>query len=142
MRSLSTIGITYLKVIKQMVLEVNEMPIFFNNCKGRKHSELYGDGAFYDLDRTGRYATVPNDLRKGDVCVVATPESSCVIDFSWFAFSNEQVLPDEDGTNCSVLFGERIRSEKLPKIKAAETEPYSVFFNVKGDFKRQSVISA
>ena len=72
--------------------------------------------------------------------MVVSPDSPYVIDFSWFAFSREQVLPDEHGTNCRVFFGEWFRSEKLPKIKAAETEPYSVFFNVKGDFKRQSVI--
>lgn len=116
------------------------MPVFFNNCRGRKHSELYKDGAFYDLNLTGHHATLATGLGKEDKCVVATPDSSYIIDFSWFVFSHEQVLPDERGINCRVFFGEWLRSEKLPKIKAAETEPYSIFFNVNGHFKRQSVI--
>ena len=123
------------------MLEVVGLPVFFNNCRGRKHSELYEGEAFYDLNLTGHHATLATDLRKGDKCVVATPDSSSVIDFSWFAFSHESILVDEHGTNCRVFFGEWLRSEQLPKIKATQTEPYSVFFNVKGHFKRQSVIS-
>ena len=39
-----------------------------------------------------------------------------------------------------VQFGKRLRSKILSKADAAETEPYSVFFNVNGHFKRPSVI--
>ena len=117
------------------------MPVFFNNYRGRKHSELYGDEAFYDLNLTGRHATMATNLRKRDKCVVATADSSNVVEFSWFAFSHELVLPDERGIDCRVFFGELLRSEKLPKTEASETEPYSIFFNVNGHFKRQSVIS-
>ena len=125
-----------------MMLEVKAMPVFFNNCQGRKHSELYGDEAYYDLNLTGLHATMATNLRKRDQCVVATPDSPYVIKFSWFAFSHELVLPDEDGIDCRVFFGEFLRSEKLPKTKAAETEPYSIFFNVNGHFKRQPVFNA
>lgn len=82
------------------------------------------------------------DLGGGDECVVATPDPLGDIDFRWFAFSHEQVLPAEEGTKVRVLFGKWLRSEKLTKIDAAATEPYSIFFNVNGHFKRQSVISA
>lgn len=49
-------------------------------------------------------------------------------------------MPDEPGTEVRVQFGKRLRSERLPKSEAAKIEPYAVFFNVKGHFKRQSVI--
>jgi hypothetical protein len=116
--------------------------VFFNNCRARPHATLYGAGAFYDLDRVGRQATMATDLQPGDECVVATPTREGDIDFDWFSFSREAIMtmPDEPGTKVRVLFGERIRSQTLSKAHAAEMEPYKVFFNVNGHFKRPSVI--
>ena len=118
------------------------MCFFFNNCRTRNHAALYPAGAFYDLYRTGQQANMATDLKPRDKCVVATPADGGDINFSWFSFTHERVMdmPDELGTKVRVLFGKLIRSECLLKAEAAGCEPYSVFFNVNGHFKRPSVI--
>lgn len=115
---------------------------YFNNCRARNHAVLYPAGAFYDLYRFGRQANMATGLRPGDECVVATPAEGGDIDFTWFSFTHEGIMemPDEPGTKVRVQFGKRIRSEYLPKAEAARSDLYSVFFNVKGHFKRPSVI--
>lgn len=78
----------------------------------------------------------------GNECVVATyarGDRSRVI-FNWFAFSYEDELRGEHGTKFRVFFGEYLRSEEVDRAKAAETDPYRIFFNVGGHFKRMSVI--
>ena len=115
--------------------------VFLNNRDRRKHAVIYGANAFYDLNLAGRQATMAMDLKAGDECVVATPaHSGNLIVFSWFRFSREEVLPDENGTQTRVLFGDFLRSQEIDKARAAETEPYSMFFNVNGHFKRRSVV--
>ena len=115
--------------------------IFLNNRDRRKHAAIYGANAFYDLNLTGLQATMAMDLTTGDECVVATPaHSGNLIDFSWFRFLREEILPDDNGTQTRVLFGDYLRSQAIDKAEAAETEPYAKFFNVNGDFKRRSVI--
>jgi hypothetical protein len=51
-------------------------------------------------------------------------------------------MPDEPSIEVRVQFGKWLRSERILKSEAAKTEPYSVFFNIKGHFKRFSVIQA
>ena len=114
------------------------MAVFFNNCRRRDHAGLFGAGAFYDLNRHGLQATA--NLPPGEECVVATPAADGDIVFSWFRFSHESVTPAEDGVGVRVLFGEFVRSETLCREEAIVTEPYSVFFNVNGHFKRLSVV--
>lgn len=118
------------------------MPFLFNNCRARDHATLYGVDAFYDLYCTGKQAAMAADIAPGDQCIVATTAANGDIEFGWFSFSHEELLPapDEPGTKVRVLFGRRIRSETMPRSKAVRTEPYSVFFNVNGHFKRPSVI--
>jgi hypothetical protein len=116
------------------------MPRFFNNCRARNHVEIYGSNAFYDLNRTGKQASMATDLKRGEECVVAIPNEEGDIEFVWFSFLQEKITPDENGVATRVQFGKRLRSETISKTKAAKTEPYSVFFNVNGNFKRRSVI--
>ena len=116
------------------------MPVFFNNCRARDHVSIYGENAFYDLNRTGKQAEMATDLKRGEECVVATPNEDGDIEFVWFSFTQEKIMPDEDGIATRVQFGKRLRSETRSKTDAAETEPYSVFFNVDGHFKRPSVV--
>ena len=117
------------------------MALLLNNCRRRNHAKLYGPNAFYDLDLAGRQAGMAIDVAAGDACVVAAPANGDnVIEFSWFRFSNEERRPDEHGVEVRVLFGVFVGSEQLDRTTATETEPYSRFFNVKGDFKQQSVI--
>lgn len=115
---------------------------YFNNCRGRQHAMLYPEGAFYDLYQSGRQANMATDLKPGDECVVATPMQGGDIEFTWFSFTRERIMemPDKRGTEIRVQFGRRLRSERLRKIEAVKTRPYSVFFNVNGHFKRLSVI--
>jgi hypothetical protein len=116
------------------------MPIFCNNCRRRDHIALFGEGAFYDLNREGRQATMATNLRPGDECVVATPDGDGDIVFNWFSFSHEAIMRDDEGDDVRVLFGKWLRSETLSRSDAAGLEPYSVFFNVKRHFKRMSII--
>ena len=117
------------------------MSLLLNNCRRRDHCRLYGSNAFYDLNLTGLQARMATDIVAGNECVVATPTNGDdIIEFKWFRFSHEERRPDENGVEVRVLFGDLIRSEHLDRAKATETEPYSKFFNVKGDFKQQSVI--
>jgi hypothetical protein len=117
------------------------MPRFFNNCRRRDHVSIYGENAFYDLNRTGKQAEMAADLKRGEECIVATPNEDGDIEFVWFAFSDEKIMSDNNGVPTRVQFGKRLRSETLSKAEAAETRPYAVFFNVNGDFKRPSVIT-
>ena len=116
---------------------------YFNNCRSRDHAALYGNGAFFDLYPIGSIqGGMAANISSGDECVVATTAPDRMIVFGWFIFTEEKILPvpDEPGTMGRVQFGKLIRSETLPKAKAAKTSPYSVFFNVNGHFKRPSVI--
>src|SRR5207302_4145317 len=110
------------------------MPRFFNNCRARDHAGTYGGNAFYDLNRTGKQGQMATNLKRGEECVVATPNEDGDIEFVWFSFSHEKIMPDENGTATRVQFGKRLRSETLSKPDAAETEPYARFFNVNGHF--------
>ncbi len=118
------------------------MRFYFNNCRSRHHAALYGSNAFYDLYLTGKQADMATNIMPGDECVVATTATNGEIEFGWFAFTHEKILPmpDEPGNKSRVLFGNRFRSEMLPKAKAAKTTTYGVFFNINGHFKRPSVI--
>lgn len=62
--------------------------------------------------------------------------------FDWHTLSEESIEPgpDEPGTKVRVFRGKLIKSERLSKSKAAKTKPYTVFFNVRGDLKRPSVV--
>lgn len=121
-------------------------PVWFcNNRRRLAHASLYGAGAFYDLRRDGRQATMATDLRPGDRCVVATPTEDGEIQFSWFTFLHDKVKPikpAEPGVTVRVLFGESIQgmSETMSKTAARGVEPYDYFFNVDGGFKRPSVM--
>jgi len=116
------------------------MAVFFNNCRRRDHLGLFGTGSFYDLNRIGAQAKMAIDLQHGDECVVATPDEDGNITFNWFAFSHVKFMPDEHDVEVRVLFGDRLRSETLSRDDAIATEPYSVFFNINGHFKRPSVV--
>lgn len=118
------------------------MRFYFNNCRSRHHAKLYGSDAFYDLYLTGRQASLATNILPGDECVVATTAANGEIEFIWFEFTHEKILPipDDPGNKSRVLFGKRLRTEILLKSKAAQTTTYGVFFNINGHFKRPPVI--
>ncbi|MDY6930640.1 MAG: hypothetical protein SVJ22_01830 [Halobacteriota archaeon] len=115
--------------------------IYFNNCRGRDHAGIFGDGAFFDLEDTGQDAKHALDLPVGQDCVVARYADDKHIDvvFDWYALTAERVL-DDNGMACRVFFGTLLSTEILPKSKATAVKRYAVFFNVNGHFKRSSVI--
>lgn len=115
------------------------MPTFFNNSSARDHRNIY-PVPFFDLNLSGRQATMAVGLKAGDQCVVATPTKSGEVVFQRFAFSHEEVHPDEKGIRVRVFYGKLIGSATLPKALAAQKEKYSVFFDVNGHFKRASVV--
>jgi hypothetical protein len=49
------------------------MPVFFNNCNMREHTRIYRSDAFYDLNPYGQQAGMATGLKRGEECVVATP---------------------------------------------------------------------
>jgi hypothetical protein len=118
------------------------MPVFFNNCRCRDHVGLFGATAFYDLNTSGKQADMATNLKRGEICIVATYGDEREVVFGWFSLSHESLVPDpsEPGTKVRVFFGKKLKSVRLSKAKAAKSAPYSVFFNVLGNFKRPSVI--
>ncbi len=118
------------------------MTVFFNNCRGRDHARLFGPTAFYDLNTTGLQAKMATNLTAGQECVVASYDDIGRVVFNWYVLSKETVEPDPDEpqTKVRVFRGKLLKSEQMSKGKAAKTKPYSVFFNVRGDFKRPSVV--
>ena len=116
------------------------MLVYFNNCNGRDHRRIFGDGAFYDLDTVGHQATKANNLSSGQQCIVATAESDGEIAFCWYRLLHEAVKPDDEGHPCRVFFGRRIKTDRLSKRDAARDGIYSTFFDKNGNFERHSVI--
>lgn len=121
-------------------LRGNGMLVYFNNCNGRDHKRIFGDGALYDLDTVGHQATKANNLSPGQQCIVATPESDGQIAFRWYKLSREAVKPDGEGHPCRVFFGKCVKTDRLSKGSAARDGTYSTFFDKNGNFKRHSVI--
>jgi hypothetical protein len=76
------------------------MIVYFNNCRGKNHAELYGKDAFCDLWATDVRAT---DLHPGQTCIVATRAKDQEITFSWFSFSREEIGRYQ-GRLCRVLY--------------------------------------
>jgi len=116
------------------------MIVYFNNCHGRDHARMYGNGAFYDLYTVGLQATKATNLSVGQQCIVAAPATGGEIVFHWFSFLHETEKPDKSGKPWRVFFGKFIKSETLLKTEAARDSLYSAFFDRNCHFKRQSVI--
>jgi hypothetical protein len=116
--------------------------MLFNNCRSRPHAQLYGVGAFYDLNKHGRQARMASDLRPGQHCCVATPAEGENIEFAWYRLSHERDMPDPDDPSSMlrVFFGEWLGSHTLTRAEAIATHPYAQFFNVNGHFKQLSAI--
>jgi hypothetical protein len=122
---------------------------FFNNCRGREHSRMYGRGAFYDLGTTGFQATKATDFGVGDKCIVATRRqgNDRKIEFTRFVCKRVETIKqtmnpqDEDYKMLNrVFFRTVVKRETLSKGKAARHKDYSAFFDRNGNFKRQSAI--
>jgi hypothetical protein len=74
------------------------------------------------------------------MCIVATTAKDKHITFSWFSFLHEEIKPDDTGVTCRIFYGKFIKSDNYLKMDAAQTKPYAAFFDINGNFKRQSVI--
>jgi hypothetical protein len=121
------------------------MPILLNNCRARDHASIYPSPvAFFDIDLTGGAASADcravAELRPGAICIVATTQNNNAVELARWEFSHSQQLPDDEGTQCLVLFGRRVGAETMPKADAANHRTYSQFFNIRGHFKQQSVL--
>lgn len=118
--------------------------VYFNNCKNRPHEQLFGRGAFYDLNLAGIQAKQAVGLRRGQKCVVATTSDDNSVIFTWYSFRLEKALCEigtSNRTRFRVFFGLAHSNEKLTKEKARENPLYHPFFNVNGHFKQQSTIT-
>ncbi len=131
------------------------MPTFYlNNLKNRQHTQLFGDGAFFDLDADGyqgnlithmsadrSIVTFNNGvcLNKGDAVQVYTygidqgPVANRSVVFNHYIF---KLIQDLGGAR--VFIGESKAEECLSRQKAQEI--YSGLFDRNGNFKRGSVI--
>lgn len=118
----------------------------FNNCQNRPHADIYGSGAFFDLDTTGPQDKVAgrlaNELVVGETCIVASLGITGDVTFDWYKFSREVVKPDDAGEPCHAYFGKHLKTETLSRDRAKRNAIYSKFFNVNGHFKRPSVMRA
>ena len=118
----------------------------FNNCQNRRHADLYGRDAFFDLNTTGPQekaaSRLANELAVGETCIVASLDITGDVTFDWHKFAREIVKPDDTGTPCHAYFGKRLKTETISRDKAKRDAIYSKFFNVNGHFKRPSVMRA
>jgi hypothetical protein len=114
---------------------------FFNNCAGRNYLGIYGIAdAFYDLNVMGFHATKATTFSPGEECIVATTMEDGQIRFTRFRLARVEIREGEYGDRERVFCGPALQSETLSKGDAARDELYSIFFNRKGGFKRQSVL--
>jgi hypothetical protein len=118
------------------------MNLFLNNCRRRDHARLFGKTAFYDLNTFGLQASMATDVVPGQKCIVASYNDDGDIQFDWYAFDKETLdaNPDQKNTKVRVFHGKKLETETMSKKKAAGSRKYGQFFNVKGGFKRPSVI--
>lgn len=116
--------------------------MYFINSRNRKHQEIFGSDAFYDLNKFGNQAKLATNLQKGDICIVASYEDNknIIVKLSWYEFLNERSADDNKGIPCRVLCGELQKSESILKTDAAKDPRYAYFFNKLGNFQRKSVL--
>ncbi len=115
--------------------------LLFNNCRNRPHEEMFGTGAFFDLNTTGHQATLVNNLPAGEQCVVASVPTDGRVKFDWYKFRREIVKRDDNGDRFRVFFGAPIKSETLSRRAAIRDGLYSRYFDKLGRFKQRSVIN-
>lgn len=112
---------------------------FFNNCHGRSYSTIYGIAdAFYDLCETGLQAKEATTFGAGEECIVASREGG-QIRLTRFRLARIEIKRDESGKTQRVFCGSVLQSDMLSRGDAARDALYCIFFNKKGDFKRQAV---
>jgi hypothetical protein len=131
------------------------MPTFYlNNLKNRQHAQLFGYGAFFDLDADGyqgnlithmsedrSIVTFNNGvcLNKGDAVQVYTygidkgPVANRSVVFKHYKFG---LIKEDSGAR--VFIGESNAEECLSRQKAQEI--YGGLFDKNGNFKQGSVI--
>lgn len=113
--------------------------LLFNNCHNRPHEQLYGPGAFFDLDQTGTQGQQARNLAPGEECVVASEGKDGLV-FDYWKLSRVAIMPSEEGNDVRVFFGERLRSERLAREDARKSVVYGAYFDSLGHFHRTSVV--
>lgn len=117
------------------------MRAYMNNLSGRKHAQIYGDGAFFDLDLTGRQATMLRGIAPNTVCLVATyaDRAHSKVTISTYLLEREANCPSETpGEICRVFFGAKQREITLPRSEAPDHAEFAPFFNRERNFLRGS----
>lgn len=113
--------------------------VYFNNCKGRRHSELFGTEAFFDLNAQGNQAMMAVGLPVGQRCVVASYGQQKAIQFDWHILRREVIRKDLDEKLVRVFFGEQVGTEAMTKAQVAKSARYRAFFDKNGNFRRPAV---
>ena len=115
------------------------MTVLLNNCHGRDHRKLFGPQAFYDLDIKAAHRRQLPGVVRGTECIVAGPEKDGAIEFGFYTFSCEALMPDKR-RYVRVLFGDFVRTETLTREEARKKRPFSLLFTSKGHFKQLSAL--
>lgn len=115
------------------------MIVLFNNCHGRKHAELFGSGAFFDLGMKVAHRRQLPAILPGTECIVVGVDRGGDLEFGHYSFSREEPRPVGQRT-VRVFFGDLLRSEVMSKNDACTREPYAQFFDRNGNFKRLSAL--
>src|SRR6476659_5998232 len=113
--------------------------VLFNNCRNRRHEEIFGNGAIFDLYTTGRQGASATNLPQGEEVIVASKSANGGVDFNWYRLTDKQI-GYENGIPCRVFFGHPIRLDTLSRQAATNDGLYSRFFDTLGRFKQCSVI--
>ena len=117
------------------------MRAFMNNINGRRHENIYGQGAFFDLDLTdGQAKMIPAMIPEME-CIVASygDKLKSTVVFTTHVFLREAKCASErPGETCRVFFGRLIKTERMSKMDAKVDPRYAPFFNKLGHFKQPS----
>lgn len=121
--------------------DTSDRQFLFNNCRGRDYVYHFKTGAFFDLDRDGKQASMAKSIRRGDVCIVATQNKQRrIVTFTRYKLSHVEIMIDKKDRPCRVFFGKQLGSPlQMPKNKAAKTRIYRDFFNKNGHFLQTAV---
>lgn len=113
--------------------------LLFNNCHNRPHEQLYGTGAFFDLDQLGTQGQQARNLAPGEECVVASAAKDGLV-FDRWKLSRVAIMPSREGNDVRVFFGERLRSTQMTREDARRSALYGAYFDSRGHLHQTSVV--
>ena len=110
------------------------MLYYLNNWRNRKHADIYGGSAIYDLWADGVEDKRARAMTRGDICLILSRLGEHDVTVGRYVFTEAVPGPDDaaSGRGVWVLKGTLDDSESLSKVAAAKHPIYARFFNKLG----------